>query len=107
MKFNDLFDNFFFYGHKNIQVGSGSSLNQLAFWIRIHNSGLQIRGSGSKRNVYGSTTLIENMYFEKRIQTLPAVLNGPLDVKLTRQHMEETWLLQNTEQSHCQIADEM
>jgi hypothetical protein len=59
-----LFDNIFFSMTTKISGRTGSSRNQLASWIRICNLGLQIRVSGSERNVYRSTTLIVNMYFD-------------------------------------------
>jgi hypothetical protein len=40
-----------------VQVGPGSVIN-LATRIRIRNSVLWILGSGSERNIYGSTTLV-------------------------------------------------
>jgi hypothetical protein len=89
-----LFDNTFcFYGHKNAQVGSGFSCNQLASWIQIRITYPRFRIR--KKSLQVRTTKIVNIYYDKPIQTLPAVLYGPLDVKLTRQHIKETWLLQH------------
>jgi hypothetical protein len=49
-----LFDNIFFsVGHISFLVGSVSD--------RIHKSGLPLRGSGSERNIYVSSTLIMTM----------------------------------------------
>ncbi len=63
-KFNDLLatylTTYFFIDHKNVQVGSesGRNRNYLTSRILIRYSGLQMRGSGSVRHIYGSGTLL-------------------------------------------------
>ncbi len=64
LKFDDLMlnlsDNIFYPMATKVQAGSGWIRNLLASLIRIRYSGLRIRGSGSERNIYGSTTVRDN-----------------------------------------------
>jgi hypothetical protein len=65
LKYLMIFDNIIFNDQTNAQAGSGSCWirNKLASRIRIRISGFQIRGSGSKINVYGSITLMRTNAF--------------------------------------------